>query len=519
MTSDVLLTVLGIALVAAAAAFVLLPFVRGPQAEVAASEPGPTDRFVLYRQVLELEFDHQLGKLSTEDYEQLSGELLAEAGQALREERGSIGELDDEIEREIAAARAAFAAARSTSRKPAGGVVNGVRFAALAALALLLVSVLPAAAEPNDGSVSGQLVNKTANGGTTGGSTVILVSFGRKEQAPLGQQTTQADADGRYSFANLDRDPNIVYLALARYQNVNYPTDQPFQLVDQAAYQADISVYEATTTDDAIQIDRLNLLVMGADQGMAQLMEMGTLVNSGDRTFVTANPQDQQLARAIKFALPPGALSVQMQSGFNEQDVTAGVGGVQVTSPVLPGRHDFAMSFQLPYSGSTADLTMQIPYPTGTYSVYLPDTGIKLDSTPLAAGGSSQLGGQSYALYSASNLSKSTMVGGQLSGLGSNGAVGPNQLALISLGIVLFVVGGGVLLFAGRVRPGMLLAQHADQDFDQERLELVVRLAALDERFAAGELSQTEYDAERDRGKQRLLELALARRHTAPAAV
>jgi hypothetical protein len=66
----------------------------------------------LYQQVLELDFDRQLGKLSDEDYDKLSAELLAEAGQALREERGAIGEIDEEIEHEIAAARAAFAAAR-----------------------------------------------------------------------------------------------------------------------------------------------------------------------------------------------------------------------------------------------------------------------------------------------------------------------------------------------------------------------------------------------------------------------
>ena len=120
---DILPTILGIALVAAAAAFALLPFAREPTPEtVASSEPGPSDRFALYRQVMELEFDVQVGKLAAEDYEQLSRELLAEAGQVLRQERGSIGELDEEIEREIAAARAAFAAARQTSRarKPAG---------------------------------------------------------------------------------------------------------------------------------------------------------------------------------------------------------------------------------------------------------------------------------------------------------------------------------------------------------------------------------------------------------------
>jgi hypothetical protein len=112
VTSDVLPTILGVILVAAAAAFALVPFARGAGADSLTSGSGVPDRFVLYRQVMELEFDHQLGKLSAEDLEQQSRELMAEAGQSLRDERGSLGELDEEIEREIAAARAAFAAAR-----------------------------------------------------------------------------------------------------------------------------------------------------------------------------------------------------------------------------------------------------------------------------------------------------------------------------------------------------------------------------------------------------------------------
>jgi hypothetical protein len=119
VTGDLLPVVLGIALVAAAAAFALLPLARNGEAAqngLLADAPQ-TDRTGLYRQVLELEFDHQLGKLSTSDYEQLSAQLLAEAGQALREERGSLGAIDEEIEREIAAARAAFAAARRTHRQ------------------------------------------------------------------------------------------------------------------------------------------------------------------------------------------------------------------------------------------------------------------------------------------------------------------------------------------------------------------------------------------------------------------
>lgn len=122
MSGDVLPTVLGIVLVAAAAAFALLPFARGVPNDLSPSDNESADRFNLYRQVIELEFDFQMGKLSAEDYARLSGDLLAEAGQALRAEKGSIGEVDDEIEREIAAARAAFAAARqSTPRTRVAG--------------------------------------------------------------------------------------------------------------------------------------------------------------------------------------------------------------------------------------------------------------------------------------------------------------------------------------------------------------------------------------------------------------
>jgi hypothetical protein len=252
----------------------------------------------------------------------------------------------------------------------------------LSALLLLLVAA-PVAAEPNDGSVSGRVANKTAGGGSAGGLTVQLVSFGKKEQKPLDQRSAQTDADGRYTFTGLDRDANVVYITLARYQNVNYPADQPFQLQDQPSAQADISIYETTTADDAIQLESLNLLVMGADQGLVQGMEMGAVVNSGDRTFVTANPQDQTLARGVRFALPGGAMNVQMQSGFNDQDVTGSVGGVQVVSPLPPGRHQFAMSFQVPYKGSSVDMSLQVPYPTQSFNVYLPDTGVKLDGTSL----------------------------------------------------------------------------------------------------------------------------------------
>ena len=124
MSGDFLPTVVGIVLVAMVAAFALLPLLRGTSEQLVpvtttSDNPASLERFELYRQVLELEFDYRVGKLAQADYEQLTAELLARAGSLLRDERASapagvgpgLDELDEEIEREIAAARKALAAA------------------------------------------------------------------------------------------------------------------------------------------------------------------------------------------------------------------------------------------------------------------------------------------------------------------------------------------------------------------------------------------------------------------------
>jgi hypothetical protein len=379
-------------------------------------------------------------------------------------------------------------------------------FVALVGLLSAVAIVGPAAAQTLDGSVTGQVTNGTAGGAVPGGDGVMLVIFSRKDQTIVDQKTAAIDDSGRYTFAGLDRDPNLVYFTFVRHGGISYPTAQPLQLQDQPSQQADIQVFETSATDDTIRFERLNLLVVGVQPGLLQVMQMGAVNNSGDRTFVTQNPQDQALARGLQFALPKGALGGQFQTGFNDKDVVPAVGGLQVTSPVTPGQHEFALAFQVPYSGSDADLTVQLPYPVGSFNLYVARDGPRLASNAqLQQQPPAQLGGQTYDLYSAQNLDRSAPIRAQLTGLPSNGGLSNNQIALVSLGVALFVLGGGLLLFG--VRRGRPRAP-STVDLEEERLQLVVRLAALDERFASGTMAANDYTAQRERGKQRLVELS-----------
>ena len=119
--SDLFLPLLGIALVGAASVFALLPLAlnRAPGLAEAAPETPAAQRFQLYRQVLELEFDHQTGKLSDEDLQASSADLLARAAALLESAQPETSAIDEEIEREIAATRQVLAAARAAKDRGA----------------------------------------------------------------------------------------------------------------------------------------------------------------------------------------------------------------------------------------------------------------------------------------------------------------------------------------------------------------------------------------------------------------
>lgn len=110
---------LGLLLGLVVVAFVLYPLVVGG---TGAGEVEPlaegADRQALYRQVLEVEFDERVGKLSTEDAAAMKADLLRRAAALLRAEAREESELEAEIEREIAAVRRALAAVQKEPVTP-----------------------------------------------------------------------------------------------------------------------------------------------------------------------------------------------------------------------------------------------------------------------------------------------------------------------------------------------------------------------------------------------------------------
>ena len=114
---------LGALLVVLALAFVAYPLLRpraAPDAHVAEVDEaaGSTvDRYNVYREMLDLDFEHRLGKLNDDDYRELSEACLARAAELLAQEDARESEAAERAEREIAAMREALRSSRAVERQ------------------------------------------------------------------------------------------------------------------------------------------------------------------------------------------------------------------------------------------------------------------------------------------------------------------------------------------------------------------------------------------------------------------
>jgi cytochrome c-type biogenesis protein CcmI len=99
---------LGGLVVLAVLAFVLLPLVRRTTRPTitAAPESSAVERAEIYRELVELELDQRIGKISEADYRAVCESLLERAASLISEDDLPASDVDRQIEREIASARA-----------------------------------------------------------------------------------------------------------------------------------------------------------------------------------------------------------------------------------------------------------------------------------------------------------------------------------------------------------------------------------------------------------------------------
>lgn len=369
---------------------------------------------------------------------------------------------------------------------------------------VLLAANAPARAQA-PATLEVQLRNGTAGGPVPTEARVFLLAF--RGGARVAEREGKVDPSGTVRFENLDPAPDLTYALGVQYRGVPYVHPAALSFKEGPPPPLQLTVYETTTDPAALRFERANVLVLADPLDAVEVLEMGVVTNAGDRTVVASSERPYTL----RYGLPRGATELTPQRGFSAADLVSLPDGFGVARPIVPGRTEYALAYRLPRSGDSAPLGRTLYHPVETFSAYVPDRGQggpQLASPQLAPRGRTELGGAPYLVYGAEQLPAGSQLVITASGLATDiRRVGADPAVYLGLGVFAALLGGALLLArrrAGAPAPPAAAGPTDGEPPRDERLALLLRLADLDDRYAAGAIPEEEYRAARSREKARL---------------
>jgi hypothetical protein len=384
---------------------------------------------------------------------------------------------------------------------------------ALAALFLLRIAAGAAAQSPN-GVIAGQVTNGTAGGTLPASLQVTIQGFTATEMLP--SQTAEVDGSGRFRFEGLETGAGYSYVVYAEYLGIQYGSDELAFESGQTELPADIAIYETTPSDEGISLYRIHFVVTTLG-GELEVNEVQSFSNSGDRTYIGAEPAAGAQRTTVRFAAPAGAQDPvpddEMSSGRFVKTAT----GFADTLPVIPGQgtQQVVLTYYLPYSSASTLLTTNFLYPAKTVNVFVSDTGVEMVSDRMILMGQMGSGAQAYVGYVAQNFAAGDTLTLEFKGKSSGGSsttlpaggMSNNGYALIFGGLALLLI--ALALAYPMLRRKQTAAPEAATQgpCGNECEQLMVSIADLDDLFEAGELDSETYQNRRQALKARLLEI------------
>ena len=271
-----------------------------------------------------------------------------------------------------------------------------------------------------------------------------------------------------------------------------------------------INIYETTTSDENLIIDRVNLIVDFPTPEYIQIIEIYIMSNLGDYTVVAPNPGKA----TVYFPLPADAEFIEFENGEIGQRYIQTENGFGDTVSVPPGSGDYQVlvSYKLPIRGNRISFSQEMPYPVQAVIVMIPAGEAEVEGSNLEDRGIQAIPDGSVQIYSGGALARGESLDFRLfieSGtntMAADGAGFLSQGVLIGLGVI-----GGVVLVVGA---WLILRQHrekmglgGDSDLAGAREQILDSIIALEDRYQEGDVKEEDYFNKRQELKDRLMAL------------
>ncbi len=355
------------------------------------------------------------------------------------------------------------------------------------------------------GGMSGVVSNGTTSGTPVAGIPVTLHTF-RNGLAQRDAQT-QSDAVGRFRFDGLAMDSALQFLPVAQYQGVEYPgTAVALATNPKLSTEDNVSVYDTTSADPGLRLSSASLVLgrVDAAQQQLQFLELLTLENPANRTFVPSAPAQGMPTNLVRFALPVNATAVTVGDGLDASQIIQVDKGIASTAPVLPGQHTISFSYTVPYQAHSFSLAWKLVYPATVVHVLTSETGPAVTVRGFTSEDSLGIQGQTFRVLGGGPLAGNSSTAILITGLPGRTVLQAVEAALPKSGLppyaALIAAGLSALIPAGYAMRRRRVAGTAVPS----RESLLDQIAALDDTFGRGDLEETTYREQRARLKARL---------------
>ena len=375
------------------------------------------------------------------------------------------------------------------------------------ALMLVLPSALPAQEAL---TVRGKVVNGTAGADTPGGLPVLLLITGQ-DGTLVGTGQVQANPDASFLLEDVTLMEGAAYNVSVDYGGVFYGQSLlPSQLADEVI----ITVHEATEDAGIMRVDRQVMVISDFDvaERTATATEFVRFANPTDRTLranlETARPG---MFSFMRFALPPEATDITVQSNLRGGDVISVGSGFALTAAVPPGEHSVDFAYNFPYQGGSLEFRNSLPQGAAIFQILVPERFANLEVGGLTPRPPVGIGDEIYRAWEGRDIPAGVGVQlrfdglpqpGVLARVGSTLAGGNFWVAAIpaAMGAVLlaFLLLGVLRRHSPSTANAGAATPFADGRADgATRADLVATLAALDEHYHAGGLEEDDYHRRR----------------------
>lgn len=371
------------------------------------------------------------------------------------------------------------------------------RFFAVSILIMLLA--LPGvsmADEPASGTIVGQVVNGSEDGGSVVDLDVTLFTFVDRQLAEEGTLST-TDSDGKFRFSDLATDTAHAYRVLVRYQGVEYPSEPIVFPTGETDRPVGVTVFETTTSEEAVKVALAHTIIK-FEEDVIVMTEVFQFINEGDRTFIGSGvPLAHEERSILTFSLPPGSTNVDAPMGLIQVDDMTLVD----VMPFIPGNRQVVYSYSLPRPDlSEYVFSLQVGYPTDKLDVMIQGEGIEAASDQLTTGQS--MGDVEFIRLTGQQLSRGEILEIRLSGLSKGSGTTVYSIGSTIAAVVILII---IVYLLRRKRTHRVVVEV--DDIEAQKRQLMQEIAMLDDAFAEGKIAENVYQYERSEKKAQLMRL------------